>query len=62
MDERRMDLRDARVAWRRDNVIGVAFADHSPERAAPSDLDERLRRSEQKKRELQIEIQRLLEK
>jgi len=49
----------ARVIWWRDNFVGVAFRAESP--AEPvSDLGERLRRSEIKKRQLQRKIDELL--
>jgi hypothetical protein len=49
----------ARVVWWRDNFVGVAFRGESP--AAPvSDIEERLRRSEIKKRQLQRRIDELL--
>ena len=49
----------ARVIWWRDNFVGVAFRAESP--AEPvSDLGERLRRSEIKKRQLQQRIDELL--
>jgi PilZ domain len=49
----------ARVIWWRDNFVGVAFRAESP--AAPvSDIEERLRRSEIKKRQLQRQIDELL--
>ncbi|KRR21753.1 PilZ domain-containing protein [Bradyrhizobium retamae] len=49
----------ARVIWWRDNFVGVAFRAESP--AEPvSDLEERLRRSEIKKRQLQRRIDELL--
>ncbi|WP_213286412.1 PilZ domain-containing protein [Bradyrhizobium sp. sGM-13] len=49
----------ARVIWWRDNFVGVAFHGQSP--AEPvSDLEERLRRSEIKKRQLQRRIDELL--
>jgi hypothetical protein len=49
----------AKVIWWRDNFVGVAFRAESP--AAPvSDLEERLRRSEIKKRQLQRRIDELL--
>ena len=49
----------ARVIWWRDNFVGVAFRAESP--AEPvSDLEERLRRSEIKKRQLQQRIDELL--
>ena len=52
----------ARIVWWRDNIVGVAFtdppaaADHAP----ISDLEERLRKSELKKRQLQRRIKDLL--
>ena len=49
----------AKVVWWRDNFVGVAFRAESP--AEPvSDLAERLRKSEIKKRQLQRRIQQLL--
>ena len=49
----------AKVIWWRDNFVGVAFRAESP--AEPvSDLEERLRRSEIKKRQLQRQIDELL--
>ena len=49
----------AKVVWWRDNFVGVAFRSESP--AAPiSDLEERLRKSEIKKRQLQRKIDELL--
>jgi hypothetical protein len=50
----------ARVIWWRDNIVGVAFTDPPVESKASSDLEERLRKSEKKKRELQKQIQKLL--
>jgi hypothetical protein len=51
----------AKVVWWRDNFVGVAFnTDTSPE-LPHSDLEERLRQSERKKRELQRRIKKLLE-
>jgi PilZ domain len=49
----------AKVIWWRDNFIGVAFADETPV-FPESDLDERLRKSEVKKRQLQRRINQLL--
>jgi PilZ domain len=50
----------ARVIWWRDNFVGVAFRAETP--AEPvSDLEERLRKSEIKKRQLQRRIQELLD-
>ncbi len=49
----------AKVVWWRDNFVGVAFRAESP--AEPvSDLAERLRRSEIKKRQLERRIDELL--
>ena len=49
----------AKVIWWRDNFVGVAFRAESP--AEPvSDLAERLRRSEIKKRQLERRIDELL--
>ena len=49
----------AKVVWWRDNFVGVAFRGESP--AEPvSDLAERLRKSEIKKRQLQRQIDQLL--
>jgi PilZ domain len=49
----------AKVIWWRDNFVGVAFRAETP--AEPvSDLEERLRRSEIKKRQLQRQIDDLL--
>jgi hypothetical protein len=50
----------ARVVWWRDNFVGVAFRAESPVEPV-SDLDERLRRSEIKKRQLQRRIKKLLD-
>jgi hypothetical protein len=48
----------ARIIWWRDNFVGVAF---SAESEAPvSDLEERLRKSERKKRQLQRRINELI--
>ena len=50
----------AKVIWWRDNFVGVAFRAESP--AEPvSDLEERLRKSEIKKRQLQRRINELLD-
>jgi hypothetical protein len=49
----------ARVIWWRDNFVGVAFRAESPA-ASVSDIEERLRRSEIKKRQLQRQIDELL--
>ncbi len=52
----------ADIIWSRGNVVGVSFSDTRATEAPASDLDERVRKSEAKKRELQMEIQRLLGK
>jgi len=49
----------AKVVWWRDNFVGLAFSGEAP--APPvSDLEERLRKSEIKKRQLQRRIKELL--
>jgi hypothetical protein len=48
-----------KVIWWRDNFVGVAFRAESPVEPV-SDLDERLRKSEIKKRQLQRKIDDLL--
>jgi PilZ domain len=48
----------AKVVWWRDNFVGVAF---SPDTPSPvSDIEERLRKSQIKKRQLQRRIDELL--
>lgn len=49
----------ARVIWWRDNFVGVAFSAETPSEPV-SDLEERLRKSEIKKRQLQRRIKELL--
>jgi hypothetical protein len=49
----------ARIIWWRDNFVGVAFSSQAPELPV-SDLAERLRKSEQKKRQLQRRIKELI--
>ena len=49
----------AKVVWWRDNFVGVAFRAESPS-APASDIEERLRKSEIKKRQLQRRINELL--
>jgi len=49
----------ANIIWWRDNFVGVAFSETPPARPV-SDLDERLRKSEAKKRQLQRRIEELL--
>jgi hypothetical protein len=50
----------AKVIWWRDNFVGVAFSSETPFELPVSDLEERLRKSEQKKRELQRRIKALI--
>ena len=50
----------ARVVWWRDNFVGVAFSSERPYELPPSDLEQRLRKSEKKKRQLQRRINELL--
>ena len=50
----------AKIIWWRDNFVGVAFSPESSYELPGSDLAERLRRSEKKKRELQRRINELL--
>jgi hypothetical protein len=50
----------ARIIWWRDNFVGVAFSSETPSEFPVSDLEERLRKSEAKKRELQRRIKQLL--
>jgi len=49
----------AKVVWWRDNFVGLAFSAEPPP-GPVSDLEERLRRSEIKKRQLQRRIKELL--
>ena len=49
----------ASVVWWRDNFVGVAFRAEAPTDPV-SDLEERLRRSEIKKRQLQRQIDELI--
>jgi hypothetical protein len=51
----------ARIIWWRDNFVGVAFSSEAPYELPGSDLAERLRKSEKKKRQLQRRIKELLE-
>src|SRR5216684_2705123 len=48
----------AKIIWWRDNFVGVAFS--SQTELPVSDLEERLRKSEKKKRQLQRRIKELL--
>ncbi len=49
----------AKVIWWRDNFVGLAFSGEAPS-APVSDLEQRLRKSEAKKRALQRRIKELL--
>jgi hypothetical protein len=51
----------AKIIWWRDNFVGVAFSPDPSYELPGSDLAERLRRSEKKKRELQRRIKELIE-
>jgi hypothetical protein len=50
----------ARIIWWRDNFVGVAFRSDTSSRLPVSDLAERLRKSEKKKRQLQRRIEALI--
>jgi PilZ domain len=50
----------AKVVWWRDNFVGVAFSSETSSGLPVSDLEERLRKSEVKKRALQRRIKELL--
>jgi hypothetical protein len=50
----------AKVIWLRDNFVGVAFTSEQPYELPVSDIEERLRKSEKKKRQLQRRIKELL--
>ena len=50
----------AKIVWWRDNFVGVAFSPERPYDLPVSDLEERLRKSEKKKRQLQRRINQLL--
>ena len=50
----------AKVIWWRDNFVGVAFSSETSFELPVSDLEERLRKSEQKKRQLQRRIKELI--
>jgi hypothetical protein len=50
----------AKVIWWRDNFVGVAFGPDMSSELPVSDLEERLRKSEQKKRQLQRRIKELI--
>jgi hypothetical protein len=49
----------AKVVWWRDNFVGLAFSSEAPSEPV-SDLEERLRKSEAKKRALQRRIKELI--
>ena len=51
----------AKIIWWRDNFVGVAFGPETSSEPAVSDLEERLRKSEQKKKQLQRRIRELLD-
>jgi hypothetical protein len=51
----------AKIIWWRDNFVGVAFGSETSTEPAVSDLEERLRKSEQKKKQLQRRIRELLD-
>jgi hypothetical protein len=50
----------AKIIWWRDNFVGVAFKAETPSEVPVSDLAERLRKSEKKKRQLQRRIKELI--
>lgn len=50
----------AKIIWWRDNFVGVAFSADGRYDAPVSDLEERLRKSEKKKRQLQRRIKELI--
>jgi hypothetical protein len=50
----------ARIVWWRDNIVGVAFTAPPQDAFPQSDLEERLRKSEKKKRQLQRQINDLI--
>ena len=50
----------AKVIWWRDNFVGVAFTSEQPYELPVSDIAERLRKSEKKKRQLERRIKNLL--
>ena len=50
----------AKVIWWRDNFVGVAFSSERAYELPVSDLEERLRKSEKKKRQLQRRIKQLI--
>jgi PilZ domain len=50
----------AKIIWWRDNFVGLAFSSERPYELPVSDLEQRLRKSEKKKRQLQRRINELL--
>ena len=50
----------AKIIWWRDNFVGVAFNSEKLYELPVSDLEERLRKSEKKKRQLQRRINELI--
>ena len=50
----------ARIIWWRDNFVGVAFSSETSSGLPVSDIEERLRQSEAKKRQLQRRIKQLM--
>jgi hypothetical protein len=52
----------AKIIWWRDNFVGIAFSGERPFELPESDLEERLRKSEQKKRQLQRQINELIDR
>jgi hypothetical protein len=50
----------AKIIWWRDNIVGVAFTEPPQDAFPKSDIEERLRKSEKKKRQLQRQINDLL--
>jgi PilZ domain len=50
----------AKIIWWRDNFVGVAFSPEPRSELPVSDLAERLRKSEKKKRQLQRRIKELI--
>ena len=51
----------AKIIWWRDKFVGVAFSSEASPELPVSDIEERLRKSEVKKRQLQRRIKQLLE-
>ncbi len=51
----------AKIIWWRDNFVGVAFSPETSSELPVSDLEQRLRKSEQKKQQLQRRIKQILD-